>query len=400
MTFSSPPPPRTPLGIYRLLAPQAGVRVSPLCLGGMNFGDSWKHYMGECGKDQTFAILDHFYKAGGNFIDTANNYQREESEMWIGEWMEARKNRDQMVIATKYTTCYRESYGDTEILVNATGNSAKSLHTSVHASLKKLKTDYIDLLYVHWWDYTTSVEEVMQSLNVLVQQGKVLYLGISDTPAWIIVKANAYARANGLRPFSVWQGRWSAEHRDVERDVIDMCKSEGMAMAPWGVLGGGNFKTAKQREAAGNKSRREGRDVQIMPSTIAISSVLERVAERKGTLLTSVALAYVLHKAPHVFPIIGGRNIEHLKGNIDALTLELSKEDIAEIEAAKEFDYGLPRNIFGKGPDQIWLMNMAEPIQFTKAQIGDDVIGPINKSLIPKKSESGTRMPQLAGKFS
>lgn len=394
--FAPPPPPKTALGVYRLLAPAASVRVSPLCLGGMNFGESWKEYMGECGKEQTFAILDYFYQAGGNFIDTANNYQKEESEMWIGEWMEQRKNRDQMIIATKYTTCYRSGYGENEITVNTSGNSAKSLHTSVHASLKKLKTDYIDLLYVHWWDYTTGVEEVMQSLNVLVNQGKVLYLGISDTPAWIIVKANAYARANGLRPFSVWQGRWSAEHRDVERDVIEMCKSEGMAMAPWGVLGGGNFKTAAQRENM--ISRREGRDVEIKPSTLIVSAALERVAERKGTLITSVALAYVLHKAPYVFPIIGGRNIEHLKGNIDALTLQLTAEDIAEIEASKEFDYGLPRNIFGKGPDGIWLMNLAEPIQWTKAQVEDEPIGPIKKELITGDRSFGTEVINNAGK--
>ncbi len=112
---------------------------------------SRKDYMGECGMEQTEKILDFFYENGGNFIDTANNYQAEQSEQWIGDWMEKRKNRDQMVIATKYATCYRADHGDDEIMINTQGNGAKSLHTSVRASLRKLKTDYIDLLYLHWW---------------------------------------------------------------------------------------------------------------------------------------------------------------------------------------------------------------------------------------------------------
>ncbi len=189
-------------------------------------------------------------------------------------------------------------------------------------------------------------------------QGKVLYLGISDTPAWIIVKANAYARQHNLTPFTVWQGRWSAEYRDVERDVIQMCVSEGMAMCPWGTLGGGAFKTEAQRKAAEEEGKREGRDVQAAPGTIQIAAVLEKVAERKKTLITSVALAYVLHKTPYVFPIIGGRNVEHLKGNIEALKLQLTDEDIKEIEGAKPFDLGLPMNRFGSNADNMWLTNM------------------------------------------
>lgn len=138
--------------------------------------------------------------------------------------MKERKNRDQIVLATKFTTAYRAGYGDSEIIINSTGNGTKSLHLSLEASLKKLQTSYIDLLYVHWWDFTCSIPELMQSLNVMVAQGKVLYLGISDTPAWIVSKANEYARQNGLRQFSVYQGRWSAEHRDFERDIIPMAR--------------------------------------------------------------------------------------------------------------------------------------------------------------------------------
>lgn len=150
--------------------------------------------------------------------------------------------RDEMVIATKYAEDWKTYSGPHLIQSNYGGNSAKSLHISVAASLKKLRTTYIDLLYVHFWDYTATVEETMTSLNILVSQGKVLYLGICNTPAWVVVKCNEFARQRGLRPFSVYQGRWSAAERDLERDIIPMCKAEGMAIAPWGALGGGYFK--------------------------------------------------------------------------------------------------------------------------------------------------------------
>lgn len=306
----------------------------------MNFGDAWSVFMGRCDRKTSFEILDYFYDQGGNFIDTANNYQNEESETWLGEWMEERGNRNEMIIATKFTTGFRGAHVEKEKLQsNFQGNHTKSLYVSLNASLKKLKTDYVDILYLHWWDFSTSIEEIMQSLNTMVQQGKVLYLGVSDTPAWIVSKANQYARDHGLRPFSVYQGRWNAADRDFERDILPMAEAEGMALAPWSALGGGKFKTEEQRKA------QEGR--QMGPASekeIAISKKLEEIASKKGSIITSVALAYVMHKAPYVFPIVGGRKIEHLKGNIEALKLKLTKEDIDEIEAAVPFDYGFPLN--------------------------------------------------------
>jgi len=336
--FGNPEPPRSLLDFHRVLSTTAGVRVSPLCLGAMNFGDAWKGMMGECNKEQSFEMLDYFFNNGGNFIDTSNNYQGEESETWIGEWMAARKNRDQMVIATKFTTNYTALRNPKpRLMVNYVGNNTKSMHLSLEASLKKLQTTYLDILYVHWWDFTTSIEELMQSLNALVLAGKVLYLGVSDTPAWIVSKANQYARDHGFRPFSVYQGRWSAAERDFEREILPMARAEGMALAPWGALGGGHFKTDAQREAAEGRKFGPPSDKHV-----AISKKLEAIAEKKGTIITSVALAYVMHKAPYVFPIVGGRKIEHLKGNIEALSLELSDEEIDEIDGAWEFDAGFP----------------------------------------------------------
>ncbi|KAJ5536043.1 hypothetical protein N7513_009229 [Penicillium frequentans] len=357
------PPPKSRLGRYRVLAPTAAVKVSPLCLGAMNFGDKWEARLGKCDKETSFKILDTFYENGGNFIDTASNYQNGENEMWIGEWMEKRGVRDEIVLATKYTSPWRR-HNENELQANYVGNNAKSLKVSVEASLKKLKTDYIDLLYVHWWDFSTSIEEVMNSLNQLVTSGKVLYLGISDTPAWIVSKANQYARDHALRPFSVYQGQWNAARRDFEREIIPMCAAEGMGICPWGAIGGGAFKTAAHREEL-EKDGNPGRQVEVRDIDIKVSEVLEKVAARHNTIITGVALSYLLHKFPYVSPIVGGRKVEHLEGNIDALRLQLSKEEIDEIEGAYEFDFGFPMNFLFKSekkeahPSYSYWMSMA-----------------------------------------
>lgn len=299
MAFNTLPKPKSLLGYHRNLAPTAAVKVSPLCIGGMSFGTAWGQFMGSVPKVQTFELLDYFYEQGGNFLDTASNYQFEQSETWIGEWMAERGCRDEMVVATKYTTGYKSDKGNKIIQSNFGGNNAKGMKHSVEASLKKLQTDYIDLLWVHWWDYSTSIEEVMYYLNDLVVSGKVIYLGISDTPAWVVSKANEFARAHNLRPFVVYQGRWSAADRDFERDIIPMCKAENMGLCPWGSLGGGNFKTQAQRDSGEGRKMRPPTEKQLK-----LSEVLEGIGKKKGVPLTSIALAYVMHKTPHVHPIV------------------------------------------------------------------------------------------------
>ena len=185
MAFASAGPPKSLLGYHRQLAPNAAVRVSPLCLGGGSFGTAWKDMLGSCDKETTYALLDYFKENGGNFVDTASNYQDEESETWIGDWMAERGCRDEMVIATKFTTAYQAYKGHDKIIQsNFAGNNSKGVRVSVEASLKKLRTGYIDLLWLHCWDYTTSIPELMHTLNDLVVSGKVIYLGASDTPAW------------------------------------------------------------------------------------------------------------------------------------------------------------------------------------------------------------------------
>ncbi|KAJ5537615.1 hypothetical protein N7513_005568 [Penicillium frequentans] len=351
--FAPAPEPATPLGRYRILSSTAGVRVSPLQLGGMSIGDAWSGFMGSMDKEQSFKLLDAFVEAGGNFIDTANNYQNEQSEAWIGEWMTARKNRDQMVIATKFTTDYRSYALGKGKTPNSCGNHKRSMFLSVRDSLKKLQTDFIDVLYLHWWDHTTSIEEIMDSLHILVEQGKVMYLGISDSPAWVVSAANTYARAHGKTPFSVYQGRWNVMRRDFERDILPMARHFGMALAPWDVLGSGHFQTAKQlaeREKKGEGLRSMMGQGQTEEER-HVSEALAKVAAEHGTeSVTAIALAYVLCKAPNVFPLVGGRKVEHLKDNIQALSIRLTQKQIEFLEAAKPFDEGFPNNFIGVDP--------------------------------------------------
>ncbi|KAJ5492418.1 Aldo/keto reductase [Penicillium expansum] len=346
MPLSAPPPPRSPLDRHRQLAPSASVRVSPICLGAMNFGEAWKERLGECSKETAFEILDYFVSQGGNFIDTANNYQNEESEKWIGEWIVQRQNRDEIVLAAKFSSSYKNHEAG-RVQSNYGGNGSKSIRVSLDLSLQKLQTSYIDLY-----------------LNDLVVSGKVLYLGISDCPAWVVAKANQYARDHGLRQFSVYQGLWNASIRDFEREILPMCRDENMGVVPWGTLA----KADSKRKAATDEEKR-------------VAKTLETIADAKRTNLTSIAFAYVRHKAPYVIPIVGGRTLEHLRGNIAALEVSLSVEEVAQIEAAYSFDHGFPHTFLSgslfdgsaprapNGPRDVWLTKLMGNFDWVQPQL-------------------------------
>jgi aryl-alcohol dehydrogenase-like predicted oxidoreductase len=352
--FQPAPEPVSELARYRILSSTAGIRVSPFQLGAMSLGNAWSGFMGGMTKDQAFKLLDAYFKAGGNFIDTANDYQCGQSETWLGEWMAARQNREQLVIATKFTNAYTAPVlGNTGGAINHGGNHKRSLHVSVQASLKKLQTDFIDILYLHWWDHTTSIEEIMDSLHNLVQQGKVLNLGISDTPAWIVSAANTYARDHGKTPFSIYQGRWNVMLRGFERDILPMARHFGMALAPWDVLGGGKFQTRKALEERRERgeSLRNTYGPDQSDDEVRMSEALAKVAAEHGIeSVTAIALAYVMSKAPNVFPLVGGRKVEHLRDNISALKIRLTAEQIEYLESVKSFDIGFPGNMIGEDP--------------------------------------------------
>ncbi|KAJ7766181.1 aryl-alcohol dehydrogenase [Mycena metata] len=352
----------TKLGRYRQLAPRAAVHVSPLALGAMSFGD--KHVgigAPAMDKESAFKLLDTFFDAGGNHIDTANSYQDGNSERVIGEWAETRGYRDQLVIATKYTFP-SDGADDTikrkELLL---GNNVKSMRLSLQASLVKLRTTYIDVFYVHFWDLHTSVEEMMDGLHNLVVAGKVLYLGISDSPAWLVVKANEYAKANGKTPFVIFQGAYSVLQRDLEREIIPMCKHEGIALALFRVVGGGRIRSDAEEERR-RVTGENGRAIQYKAggamtpgswerteSEKAMCTALEIIAAQVGVKhITAVAIAYALHKAPFVYPIIGGRNVEQLVANIEALDISLNEEQMSYIDGILPFEAGFPNNFIGE----------------------------------------------------
>ncbi|KAJ7617195.1 Aldo/keto reductase [Roridomyces roridus] len=361
-SFAPPPPPVSKLGVYRTLSPLAGIRVSPIQLGGANIGDQWTA-SGEMTKESSFKLLDAYFDNGGNFIDTANNYQEGASESYIGEWAEKRGIRDQLVIATKYTTNYVGAHEDIAKKVNYTGNSVKSMYLSVEASLKKLRTTYIDIFYVHWWDWETSVEEVMNGLHNLIVQGKVLYLGISDTPAWVVSKANQYARDHGKTPFAIYQGAWNVMERSFEREIIPMARAEGLALAPWNVVGAGRIRTdaeEERRRTTGENGRTMfGPQWERTESEKKMSYALEKVAGELGAKsITAVAIAYVMQKVPYCFPIVGGRKVEHLLQNIEALDICLSQEQIEYLESIIPFDIGFPVSFIGDGTKHGFLISL------------------------------------------
>ncbi|KAF7291809.1 Aldo-ket-red domain-containing protein [Mycena chlorophos] len=365
--FAPAPAPKTKLGHYRVLSPNAGIHVSPIQLGAANIGDKWASMgWGAMDKESSFKLLDAYVENGGNFIDTANGYQDETSEAFIGEWMETRGIRDQLVVATKYSSNFKRGQSGFLNQASYSGNNLKSMTISVEASLKKLRTSYIDLFYVHYWDWDASVEEVMNGLHNLVVQGKVLYLGISDAPAWVVAQANQYAKDHGKTPFAVYQGRWNVMERAFEREILPMARAHGLALAPWDVLAGGKFRTDAEEQAR-RESGEKGRTAfdpnwERNENEIKVSHALEKVAGEVGAKsIQAVAIAYVMHKAPYVFPIIGGRKIEHLLANVEALDIALSPEQIAFLEDTLPFDVGFPEcssyvfNILGGLPQRLTL---------------------------------------------
>ena len=243
----------------------------------------------------------------------------------------------------------------------------------------------------------------MHALNDLVIARKVLYLGISDTPAWTVVKANCYARQHGLRQFSIYQGRWSAADRSFEREIIPMCLDEGMALAPWGALGGGGFKTKKQREERARGEAGGGRNmkVSVTGNEEKVSDVLEKIALSKSSdmPITSVALAYVMHKSPYVYPIVGGRKVSHLQSNIAALGLRLTPEEIREIDNAYGFEMGFPHSFLNPsntavlGPEDNRFINNMGFYDFVE---GPKPIPPHHGKLDAKFKDLGAlRLPRI-----
>ena len=333
---------------YKLLG-RSGLRVYELCLGTMTFGDDWGW---GAPKEESQKIFDRFVEAGGNFIDTANNYTNGTSEKFVGEFVKG--ERDHFVIATKYTLSERGTDP------NFGGNHRKNMRRSVEGSLKRLDTDHIDLLWLHMWDGMTPVEEDMRALDDLVRAGKVLYVGISDTPAWVVSQANTLADLRGWSRFVAYQGEYSLASRAPERDILPMTKAIDMTFLAWGILEGGEL-TGKYNSATQSDEPKRSKDTSERIKNIAAE--LMKLAQEIGCTPSQVALNWARQRPFHIIPILGARSEKQLKDNLGCLDFELTGDQIERLNEVSPIDLGFPHSflgsdhvhglIFGKTFDQI-----------------------------------------------
>jgi aryl-alcohol dehydrogenase-like predicted oxidoreductase len=314
---------------YKLLG-RSGLRVSEVALGTMTFGDAWGW---GAAKDESHRILDAFLDAGGNFVDTACNYTDGQSEEYLGEFLKT--GRDRVVLATKYSLNTQRDDP------NAGGNSRKSMVRALEASLRRLGTDHVDLLWLHMWDGMTPVEEVVRTLDDLVSAGKVLYVGLSDTPSWVVAQAVTLADARGWSRVVAVQAPYSLADRDVERELLPMARSLELAFTPWGTLEGGALTGKYLPEADADAPRRYG-DVGERVNGIAREVIA--VAEEIGGTPSQVAIAWVRAQPWLTVPIVGARSEAQLRDNLGALEVELGDEHVERLSTASGFDVGFPRS--------------------------------------------------------
>ncbi len=316
---------------YRLLG-RSGLRVSPLALGTMTFAvDGWGST-----DEEAAAMVDTYIDRGGNFIDTADFYGgMGGSEELLGRLIAGR--RQPLVISTKYSLTTRP--GDP----NASGNHRKNMVRSVEDSLRRLGTDYIDLLYLHMWDYRAPVDEILRAFDDLIRQGKVLYAGLSDIPAWQASRMQAIADLRGWNQFCALQISYSLIERTVERELIPMARAMGMGVSPWSPLGGGVL-TGKY---AGGKSAsaREGMNLatgRLNAHSLAIAEVVAAVAGEIGCTAAQVALAWTMRDPVVTAPVLGVRTPAQLEDNLGALAITLDQAHLLRLDEASAVPMGFP----------------------------------------------------------
>ncbi len=320
----------------------SGLRVSPLCLGAMTFGEEWG--FGSTVKDSE-AILDRYLARGGNFIDTANGYTKGHSEAIIGEHLgQHAAKRDRVVIATKFTTnMYR---GDP----NGGGANRKAIIAQCEQSLRRLKTSYIDLYWMHVWDANTPIEETLRALDDLVRDGKVRFLGFSDSPAWKCAEAQTITRFRGWAPLIALQIEYSLLERTVEGELVPMARELGLGITPWAPLARGTLSGKYTRENHGGTKPTRGERVTSLldERTYAIVDELVRVAKELDSTPARVALAWVASQPGVTSPIIGARTIEQLDDNLSAADIVLSADQIARLEKLSVPKLPFPANMLGQ----------------------------------------------------
>jgi aryl-alcohol dehydrogenase-like predicted oxidoreductase len=347
---------------YQLLG-KSGLRVSELCLGAMTFGEEWGW---GASKEECHKIFNAYVDAGGNFIDTANKYTEGTSEKYIGEFIAS--DRDRFVLATKYTSNTRR--GDP----NAGGNHRKNMIQSLEASLKRLNTDYIDLYWVHAWDPLTPIEEMMRALDDMVRAGKILYIGVSDAPAWIVSQANTLANLKGWTEFTGLQIEYSLIERTPERELLPMADALNIGVTAWSPLGGGvltgkynksNREEQQQQNTSSSSSTtvvaQEGNsrlEVQnefanrvLNDRNMLIAQEVSKIAKEIGCSAAQVALNWVRQQnimSPagknKIIPIIGARKETQIKDNLACLEFELTSEQMQRLNEVSKIELGFPHD--------------------------------------------------------
>ncbi len=318
---------------YRLLG-HSGLRVSELCLGTMTFGDDWGW---GASPQESRRIFDAYAETGGNFIDTADIYTDGTSEKLVGEFVAG--NRERFVLATKYSNS--APVGDP----NAAGNHRKNMVQSLEASLKRLKLDYIDLYWLHAWDFMTPVEEVMRAFDDLVRAGKILYAGISDTPAWVISQADTLAALRGWSRFVAIQVEYSLVERTTERELLPMARALGLGVTAWSPLGSGLL-TGKYTRDAGRKDQRRLDQVpfkEIDDGIYSIAREVDRVADEIGKTPSQVALNWVRQRGG-ILPIIGARTLDQFRENLGCLEFSLEDDQIERLNKVSHIELGFPHD--------------------------------------------------------
>jgi aryl-alcohol dehydrogenase-like predicted oxidoreductase len=312
---------------YRLFG-SSGLRVSELALGTMTFGEAWGW---GAAPEECRRIFDRFVELGGNFIDTANNYTDGESEQIVGGLIAS--ERDRFVLATKYTLSTRIDDP------NAGGNHRKNMVQAVEASLRRLGTDRIDLYWVHMWDGMTPVDEVVRALDDLVRAGKILHVGASDTPAWVVARGIALAELRGWSPFVGIQAPYSLADRGIERELLPMARASGLTLAAWGLLEGGGL-TGKYLDSTGEPRRYS----EVSDRVQSVAREVVAVASEMGCSPTQVALAWVRRQSWPIVPIVGARTLAQVDDALGCLDVVLPDEQLARLTPTAPIDLGFPRS--------------------------------------------------------
>lgn len=322
---------------YSLLG-RSGLRVAQMCLGTMTFGPGSDWSRSEA---DSRAVFEAYAEAGGNFIDTANMYTGGESERIVGRLVAP--DRERFVVSTKFGNAVpgRED-------ANAAGMHRKSLRQSLDASLGRLGLDYIDLYIVHWWDFTTRVEEVQRALDDAVRAGKILHIGLSDVPAWVVSRAQAFHELRGLSPVACMQLEYSLVQRSIEREHLPLAKACDIGVTAWSPLASGilSGKYTRQRPPSPSGSpsaplRLDSMQLQSLSErNRAIALAVDAVADRLGAASSQVALAWVMARG--VIPIAGATSAAQMRENLKAADLVLDSATIAELDQASAFDAGHP----------------------------------------------------------